>query len=99
MAIEQITYEEFMKKLDELERSKLVKKSMAKSKPEAPKKPARVSAAATVLGIIKRSRKGIDFATLKKKTGFEGRKISGIIQRFKKEGKIKSSEKGIYVKA
>ncbi len=35
-----------------------------------------VFAAATVLAIIKRSRKGVDVATLKTKTGFEGRKIS-----------------------
>ena len=30
---------------------------------------------------------------------FESRKISGIVQRFKREGKIKNSGKGIYVKA
>jgi len=37
--------------------------------------------AATILAAIKRSRKGV--ATLKNKTGFEDRKISGIVQRFK----------------
>jgi len=35
---------------------------------------------------------------LKKKTGFEGRKIKDIIYRLKKQGKIKSLGKGIYVK-
>jgi len=42
-----------------------------------------VFATATVLAIIKRSRKGVDVAILKNKTGFEDRKISGIVQRFK----------------
>jgi len=38
-------------------------------------------------------------ATLEKKTGFEGRKIRDIIFRLRKQGKIKSERKGIYVKA
>jgi hypothetical protein len=78
---------------------KLGKLEKAKAKLKITKKPVKVSAAATVLAVIKRSRKGVDVATLRKKTGFESRKISGIVQRFKKEGKIKNSGKGIYVKA
>ena len=91
--------EKIAKKLDKLEKPKPVKKPKAKAKPKVTKKPVKVSAAATVLAIIKRSRKGVDVATLKTKTGFESRKISNIVQRFKREGKIKSSGKGIYVKA
>jgi len=34
----------------------------------------------------------------KNKTGFESRKISDIVQRFKREGRVKNSGKGIYVK-
>ena len=83
--------ENIAKKLEKLEK--------AKAKLEITKKPVKVSAAATVLAVIKRSRKGVDVATLRNKTGFESRKISGIVQRFKKEGKIKNSGKGIYVKA
>ncbi len=83
--------EKIAKKLEKLEK--------AKAKPKVTKQPVKVSAAATVLAVIKRSRKGVDVATLRKKTGFESRKISGIVQRFKKEGKIKNSGKGIYVKA
>jgi len=41
----------------------------------------------------------VDKATLINKTGFEGRKIWDIIYRLKKEGKIKSERKGLYVKA
>ena len=91
--------EKIAKKLEKLEKPKPVKKSKVKAKPKVTKKPVKVSAAATVLAVIKRSRKGVDVATLRNKTGFESRKISGIVQRFKKEGKIKNSGKGIYVKA
>ena len=63
------------------------------------KKPAKLSASGTVLAIVKRSRKGIDTATLKKKTGFEGRKVRDIIFRLRKQGKIKSERRGLYVKS
>ena len=63
------------------------------------KKPTKVSASGTVLALVKRSRKGIDTATLEKKTGFKGRKIRDIIYRLKKQSKIKSVRYGLYVKA
>ncbi len=52
----------------------------------------------TVLAIIKRSKKGVDTAMLKKKTGFNERQIWSFIYRLKKQGKIKASQKGSYVK-
>jgi len=91
--------EKIVKKLDKLEKPKPVKKVKAKAKPKVTQKPVKVSAAATVLAVIEKSGEGVDVATLKTKTGLESRKISGIVQRFKKEGKIKNSAKGIYVKA
>ena len=85
---------------------KLEKKAQAAKKPKAKKaeKPAakevkKATATDTVLAIVKRSRKGIDTATLEKKTGFKGRKIRDTIFRLRKQGKIKSEPKGIYVKA
>ena len=90
--------ENIAKKLEKLEKPKPVKKSKAKIKPRVTKKPVKVSAASTVLAIIKRSKKGVDIATLSKKTGFESRKIGYIVQMFRKEGKIENSGKGIYVK-
>ena len=104
-SLEQLTLrtEKIAKKLEKLEKPKHAKKLKAKVKakikPKIAKKPVKVSAAATVLAVIKRSRKGVDVATLRNKTGFESRKISGIVQRFKREGKIKNNGKGIYVKA
>ncbi len=91
--------EKIAKKLDKLEKPKPVKKPKAKARPKVIKKPVKVSAAATVLAIIKRSKKGVDVATLKNKTGLEGRTINNIIYRLKKEDKIKNSGRGIYVKA
>jgi predicted transcriptional regulator len=103
-SVKQLTLrtEKIAKKLEKLEKPKPVKKSKAKVKakarPKVTKKPVKVSAAATVLAIIERSRKGVAIATLSKKTGFDSRKIGYIVQRFRKEGKIENSGKGIYVK-
>ena len=93
--------EKMIKRLEKLEKkAQAAKKPKAKAAKKAPaKKPTKLSASGTVLAIIKRSRKAIDTATLKKKTGFEGRKIRDIIFRLRKQGKIKSERKGIYVKA
>jgi len=55
------------------------KPKAAKAKPAkktASKKTAAKTAPATILEIIKRSKKGVDLETLKKKTGFNNKKIS-----------------------
>ena len=99
--------EKIAKKLEKLEKPKPVKKSKAKvktkvkakAKPKVAKKPVKVSAAATVLAVIKRSRKGVDIATLKSKAGIGSTTVNSIIYRLKKKDKIKSSGRGIYVKA
>ena len=66
----------------------------------AVKKTARKTTAAdTILAIVKKSKKGVDTATLKKKTGFPGYKVHNTVSKLKKQGKIKSDQKGIYLKA
>jgi len=92
-----------MKKIEKLidavgkpEKPKAVKAKAAKK--VAPKKTVAKTAPATVLEIIKRSKKGVDIETLKKKTGFSNKKISNNVYRLKKQGKIKAAEKGVYVK-
>jgi len=50
-----------------------------------------------VLKIINRSKKGVDIATLVKKTGFDQRKVRNIIFRTHKEGRIKRADRGVYV--
>ncbi len=79
------------------------KKAPAKKAPAkkavARKKAPQATATDKILKIIKRSKKGVDVPTLKKKTGFDDKKVRNIIFRASKEGKIKKSGRGIYVGA
>ncbi len=75
-----------------------VKKTPAK-KAVARKKAPQATATDKILKIIKRSKKGVDVPTLKKKTGFDDKKVRNIIFRASKEGRIKKSGRGIYVGA
>ena len=78
---------------------KAVKAKPAKKAQKAPVKKKAVKATATdqVLNIINRSKKGVDTATLMKKSGFDLKKVRNIISRISKQGKIKRADRGIYV--
>ena len=78
------------------EKPRAAKKAPAK-KAAAAKRAAKLTATDQVLGIIKRSKKGVNAATLMTKTGFDLKKVRNILQRTYKQGKIKRVEKGIYV--
>ena len=90
-----------IKRLEKLEKKAQVgKKPKAKAiKKAVVKKPAKLSASATILAIVKRGRKGVDKAALVKKTGFKDTSIHTILYRLTKQGKIKKDRKGLYVKA
>ena len=75
---------------------KTTKKAPAK-KALAKKKTAQPTATDQILRIINRSKKGVDTATLMKKTGFNQKKVRNILQRTYKQGKITRLEKGIYI--
>ena len=94
--------EDFIDKL-ETETTKEAKgKTKTKTRPRkkaSTEKPKKETATDAVLKIIQRSRKGVDTETLVKKTGFDKKKIWGIVHRLKQEGKIKSAGYGSYVKA
>jgi predicted Rossmann fold nucleotide-binding protein DprA/Smf involved in DNA uptake len=87
----------------------LKKKPARKSAPKTPKtKTARASkteaakaptAAETVYDVISRSQKGVDTSTLMKKTGYDRKKVANMVYKLGKQGKIKTVEKGVYVKA
>jgi hypothetical protein len=77
----------------------VAKKKGRASRKQSEKKEGKRSATQMVLEIIQGNGKGVDTATLKQKTGFDQRKIWGIINNLKKQGKVKSGEKGVYVKA
>ena len=84
------------------------KPATATAKKKAAKKPAQKAAkkkeagSATdtdkVLNVIGSSKKGVSTAAILQKTGYNQKKIANIIYRLRKQQKIKSVEKGVYVK-
>ena len=72
------------------------KKSTQKAGP-AKKKP--MTAADTILAVIRRSKKGVTTDALMKKTGYNRKKVANIIYKLKKQGNIKTVGKGLYMKA
>jgi predicted Rossmann fold nucleotide-binding protein DprA/Smf involved in DNA uptake len=84
--------------VEKSEKSTTTKKAPAKKTPVT-RKTAQPTATDQVLNIIKRSKKGVNAATLMTKTGFDLKKVRNILQRTYKQGKIKRLEKGIYVGA
>jgi cell division septum initiation protein DivIVA len=97
----------FIKAIETGEKSqtKVTKASKAKAlkaktkKAPTKKKAAKVTATDQVLNIINSSKNGVGAATLMKKTGFNQKKVTNILQRTFKAGKIKRAAKGIYVGA
>jgi len=75
------------------------KKTVTKkaSKKTSTKKTTSKTATDTVLSIIKRSKRGLNTAALEKKTNFDAIKVRNIIFRLKRQGKIQSKSRGIYV--
>lgn len=51
----------------------------------------------TVLGVIRRSKKGVTVETIKKKTGLDEKQIRNVIYKAKKEGRIGNLRRGIYI--
>ena len=64
---------------------------------KAPVKAVEITATDQVLNVINRSKKGVDTATLMKKTGFDQKKGRNMLTRTYKQGKITRVGKGIYV--
>ena len=84
---------------------KLEAQSKAKAKPakktvvnKVSKKTLQPTAADTVYKVIARLKKGASMAAIKQKTGYDNRKIQNSVYKLKKQGKIKSEIKGVYVK-
>jgi hypothetical protein len=102
--------EKLLKGVDKLEKAQAAArrkvKAKAKTTKRAPakrkgavKKTAGLTASDQAVKIIKRFKKGVDVPTLKKKTGFEDKKMRNILNRASKQGKIKRAGRGIYVAA
>lgn len=69
------------------------------AKKVTPQKSKAPTATDIVYQIIARYKNGVNSATIKKNTGFNDKKVQNIIYKLKKQGKIKSTAKGVYVKA
>ncbi len=83
-------------------KKKAVKKAPARKvavKKAVPKKATQATAVDTVLAIIKRSKKGVGTAALMEKTGYNQKKIANLVFKLRKQGKIKSVAKGVFLKA
>jgi predicted Rossmann fold nucleotide-binding protein DprA/Smf involved in DNA uptake len=79
-----------------------IKKVAAKKavpKKAVPEKAKPATAVDTVLAIIRRSKKGVGMAALMEKTGYNQKKIANLVFKLRKQGKIKSVDRGVYVKA
>ncbi len=72
----------------------VAKKAVAKKTTPAKKK----NVLDTVLGVIKRSRKGVSIPALKEKTSLDSRQLSNALYKLAKRGVIASKSRGIYIK-
>ncbi|OEU79701.1 MAG: hypothetical protein BA872_09895 [Desulfobacterales bacterium C00003060] len=55
------------------------------------------SAFDTVVGIVRRSRKGVAVAQIREKTGLDEKQIRNCIYKAKRQGTIKNHKRGVYV--
>jgi len=53
----------------------------------------------TVVGIVRKSRKGVTVAAIREKTGFGETRVRNAIYRARQQGKIKNKERGVYISA
>ena len=78
-----------------------LEKKRAKAKPKAGMKataPKKKEATSTyvVFEIINKANAPVDNAKISKKTGFDAKKVANVVYRLKKQGKIKSVDRGTY---
>ncbi len=80
-------------------KDKAAKKAPKSAPKGAPRKATEPTATDQVYRIISRNKNGVNTETIQKNTGFNAKKVQNIIYKLKKQGKIKSTVKGVYVKA
>ncbi|MFO7462067.1 MAG: hypothetical protein R6X07_15730 [Desulfatiglandales bacterium] len=77
-----------------------VEKAAPASKKEAKPKPApKGTATGRVLSLIKKSADGISTDAIMKQTGLERKTVYGVLNKAKKQKKVKSPRRGTYVSA
>lgn len=78
--------------------SELTAKTPRKPRTKGAGKVRKGSATDKVLSLIEKNPEGISTEEIIEKTGLEKRSAYGVLTRAKKEGKIKSPKRGVYVK-
>ena len=76
--------------------AKPAKKTVAKKPVKKAEQP---TAYDTFLGFLNKNKKGLSIEQIKSKTGFNDKKIANLVYKAKKQGKVKSAGKGVYIKA
>jgi hypothetical protein len=94
--------EKMAKRLERITKAAPPKKRRAKPKAASvrrrvAKKAKKVTAIDNVLNVIKRRKKGATTAQIKGITGCSEKKIWDIVNRAKRQGKVKSLAKGVYI--
>lgn len=95
--------EKIIKALGKLEKgqvkSKPVKKTIKKPAVQKPteNKATKGSVTGAIMGVIQASDKGVNTDQIMKQTGLNKRQVWGTITRAKREGKVKTVKRGIYV--
>jgi len=67
------------------------------SKSRAPNGRTAMTSSDEALEVIKRFKKGVGFANIQARTGFEDKKLRNIIYRLHKMGKIVRQSRGLYI--
>ena len=75
------------------------KKTMPAMKKEGKTKTAKRTATDRVLALIKKSPEGISSEAIIKQTGLQKKTVYGIVTKAKKEKKLKSPKRGMYIAA
>ncbi|RJR32301.1 MAG: hypothetical protein C4576_30560 [Desulfobacteraceae bacterium] len=62
-------------------------------------KPRKRFATQEILSLIEKARNGISIDQMMKQTNLERQTVNGVLNRMKKEGRVKAKSRGVYVKA
>ena len=95
--------EKIVKALEKLDKPHVKPKPVKKAAVKKPAKKASTNKSAkgtvvgAVMGVIQSSSEGVNTDQIMKQTGLNKRQVWGTINRAKKEGKIKTVKRGIYV--
>ena len=99
-------YREAQKEPEEEKETAPEPKKRAEPEVKPPRKPRRkrvtkpgrsATAAEAVYDVIKANKNGIDTADLMVQTGYDEKKVRNIIYKLKKQGRIKTAKRGVYV--